>query len=48
VYTLAETPALRQDNENDGVFHCFARSGEEAELIGRQHFEKTWKKAQVI
>lgn len=45
--TGKETPMLRKDNEQEGVFHCFANSQEEASRVAHVMMTKYWRELPV-
>lgn len=46
-FTAAETPVLRKDGEQKGVFHCFAKSQKEASRVAHVMMTKYWRELPV-
>ena len=46
-FTAAETPMLRKDGEQNGVFHCFAKDQEEASRVAHVMMTKYWRELPV-
>lgn len=45
--TMAEGPMLRKDGDGEGVFHCFARTREDASRIAHATFKEHWEQLPV-